>query len=101
MAIPAPRQLDSVELHDGLLTPVGNVHERLRQARDRHPVMLGNAFTEVTSETIAAQRVPVRACDECRRVLIVPDAYSSAISSPIMGPIMGRTLLEPEGAGRR
>jgi len=101
MAIPAPRQLDSVELHDGLLKPVGNVHERLRQARERHPVMLGNAFTEVTSETIGDQIVTVLGYDECHRVLTDPDTFSSSIYSQIMGPIMGRTLLELEGAEHR
>jgi cytochrome P450 len=101
MAIPAPRQLDSVELHDGLLAPVANVHERLRQARERHPVMLGNAFTEVTSETIGDQIVTVLGYDECHRVLTDPDTFSSSIYSQIMGPIMGRTLLELEGAEHR
>jgi cytochrome P450 len=101
MAIPAPRQLDSVELHDGLLAPVENVHERLRQARERHPVMLGNAFTEVTSETIGDQIVTVLGYDECHRVLTDPDTFSSSIYSQIMGPIMGRTLLELEGAEHR
>ena len=101
MVIPAPRQLDSVELHDGLLAPVANVHERLRQARERHPVMLGNAFTEVTSETIGDQIVTVLGYDECHRVLTDPDTFSSSIYSQIMGPIMGRTLLELEGAEHR
>jgi cytochrome P450 len=101
MAIPAPGQLDSVELHDGLLTPVVNVHERLRQARERHPVMLGNAFTEVTSETIGDQIVTVLGYDDCHRVLTDPDTFSSSIYSQIMGPIMGRTLLELEGAEHR
>ena len=95
------RQLDPVELHDGLLTPIGNVHERLRQARERHPVMLGNAFTEATSETIGDQMVTVLGYDECHRVLTDPDTYSSSIYSQIMGPIMGRTLLELEGAEHR
>jgi len=101
MVIPAPRQLDSVELHDGLLKPVGNVHERLRQARERHPVMLGNAFTEVTSETIGDQIVTVFGYDECQQVLTDSDTFSSSIYSQIMGPIMGRTLLELEGAEHR
>ena len=101
MVIPAPRQLDSVELHDGLLAPVENVHERLRQARERHPVMLGNAFTEVTSETIGDQIVTVFGYDECQQVLTDSDTFSSSIYSQIMGPIMGRTLLELEGAEHR
>jgi len=101
MVIPAPRQLDSVELHDGLLAPVANVHERLRQARERHPVMLGNAFTEVTSETIGDQIVTVFGYDECQQVLTDSDTFSSSIYSQIMGPIMGRTLLELEGAEHR
>ena len=58
MASPAPfDEFDPTELQDGVLTPVGNVHERLREARERHPVMHGNAFTEVTSETIGDQIV--------------------------------------------
>jgi len=101
MANTAPLQSDSVELHDGLLMPVENVHERLRQARERHPVMLGNAFTEVTSETIGDQIVTVLGYDECHRVLTDPDTYSSSIYSQIMGPIMGRTLAELEGAEHR
>jgi cytochrome P450 len=101
MVIPAPRQLDSVELHDGLLAPVANVHERLRQARERHPVMFGNAFTEVTSETIGDQIVTVFGYDECQQVLTDSDTFSSSIYSQIMGPIMGRTLLELEGAEHR
>jgi hypothetical protein len=38
MAIPAPQRLDPAELPAGLLMPVANVHERLRQARERHRV---------------------------------------------------------------
>jgi cytochrome P450 len=101
MAIPAPRQLDSVELQDGVLTPVGNVHERLREARERHPVMLGNAFTEATSETIGDQMVTVLGYDECHRVLTDPDTFSSSVYAQIFGPIMGRTLAELEGAEHR
>ena len=94
-------EFDPTELQDGVLTPVGNVHERLREARERHPVMLGNAFTEVTSETIGDQIVTVLGHDECHRVLTDPDTFSSSVYVQIMGPIMGRTLLELEGAEHR
>jgi cytochrome P450 len=94
-------EFDPTELQDGLLTPVGNVHERLRELRERHPVMLGNAFTEATSETIGDQMVTVLGYDECHRVLTDPDTYSSSVYAQIFGPIMGRTLAELEGADHR
>jgi cytochrome P450 len=94
-------EFDPTELQDGLLTPVGNVHERLREARERHPVMLGNAFTEVTSEAIGDQIVTVLGYDECHRVLTDPDTFSSSVYAQIFGPIMGRTLAELEGAEHR
>jgi cytochrome P450 len=94
-------EFDPTELQDGVLTPVGNVHERLREARERHPVMLGNAFTEVTSEAIGDQMVTVLGYDECHRVLTDPDTYSSSIYAQIFGPIMGRTLAELEGGDHR
>src|SRR5277367_2164649 len=84
-------EFDPTELQDGVLTPVGNVHERLRELRERHPVMLGNAFTEATTETIGDQMVTVLGYDECHRVLTDPDTYSSSVYVQIMGPIMGRT----------
>jgi cytochrome P450 len=93
-------EFDPTELQDGVLTPVGNVHERLREARERHPVMLGNAFTEVTSETIRSL-VTVLGHDECHRVLTDPDTFSSSVYLQIMGPIMGRTLAGLEGAEHR
>ena len=47
-------EFNPTELQDGVLTPpVANVHERLREARERHPVMLGNKFTEVTRAQIS------------------------------------------------
>ncbi len=94
-------EFDPTELQDGVLTPVGNVHERLRELRERHPVMLGNAFTEATSETIGDQMVTVLGYDECHRVLTDPVTFSSAVYAQIFGPIMGRTLAELEGADHR
>jgi hypothetical protein len=38
---PALDAFDAVELQGGLLMQVENVHERLRQARERHRVMRG------------------------------------------------------------
>lgn len=102
MANPAPlKEFDPAELNDGVLMPVEHVHERLREARDRHPVMLGEPFTEIVTETIGDAGVTVLGYDECHQVLSDPDTFSSSIYEHIMGPIMGRTLLELQGAEHR
>ena len=82
-------EFDPTELQDGVLTPVGNVHERLREVRERHPVMLGNAFTEVTSEAIGDQMVTVLGYDECHRVLTDPVTFSSYGLRPDLRPDHG------------
>src|ERR1700737_241196 len=43
-------EFDPAKLQDGLLMTVENVHERLREARERHPVMPGNPFTEASNQ---------------------------------------------------
>ena len=40
-------EFDPAELQGELLMPVENVHERLRDARAQHPVMVGNPFVEI------------------------------------------------------
>jgi cytochrome P450 len=92
---------DAVELQGGLLMQVENVHERLREARERHRVMRGNPFAEVSSGQVGELGVTVLGYDECQTVLTHPDTFSSSIYDQIMGPVMGRTLLELEGAEHR
>jgi len=80
---------------------VENVHERLREARERHRVMRGNPFAEVSSGPVGDLGVTVLGYDECQTVLTHPDTFSSSIYDQIMGPVMGRALLELEGAEHR
>ena len=98
---PALDAFDAVELQGGLLMRVENVHERLREARERHRVMRGNPFAEVSSGQVGELGVTVLGYDECQTVLTHPDTFSSTIYDQIMGPVMGRTLLELEGAEHR
>ncbi|HEY2503273.1 MAG TPA: cytochrome P450 [Mycobacterium sp.] len=98
---PALDAFDAVELQGGLLMQVENVHERLREARERHQVMRGNPFAEVSSGQVGELGVTVLGFDECQTVLTHPDTFSSSIYDQIMGPVMGRTLLELEGAEHR
>jgi cytochrome P450 len=98
---PAIDEFDPAELQGGLLMQAENVHERLREARERHPVMLGNPLTETSTQTLDTAGVTVLGYDECQTVLTHPDTFSSSIYELIMGPVMGRTLLEVEGAEHR
>jgi cytochrome P450 len=100
-ANPATEGFDPTELQGGLLMQVENVHERLREARERHHVMWGNPFAEVRSGQVSDLGVTVLGYDECQTVLTHPDTFSSSIYDQIMGPVMGRTLLELEGAEHR
>jgi cytochrome P450 len=97
----ATEEFDPAELQGGLLMQVENVHERLREARARHRVMVGNPFAEVRSGQVGGLGVTVLGYDECQTVLTHPDTFSSSIYDQIMGPVMGRTLLELEGAEHR
>lgn len=99
---PVTGDFDPAELQGGLLMQVENVHERLREARERHRVMVGNPLSETATPTLgAAEGVTVLGYDECQTVLTHPDTFSSSIYELIMGPVMGRTLLELEGAEHR
>jgi cytochrome P450 len=100
-ASPSADEFDPAELQGGLLMQVENVHERLREARERHRVMLGNPFAEVGAGQVGELGVTVLGYDECQTVLTHPDTFSSSIYEQIMGPVMGRTLLELEGAEHR
>ena len=102
MASRAPlHEFDPAELQDGLLMAVENVHERLREARERNTVMVGNPLTETSAQNLDVAGVTVLGYDECHAVLTDPDTFSSSIYEHIMGPVMGRTLLEQEGAEHR
>ncbi len=98
---PAIDEFDPAELQGGLLMQVENVHERLREARARHRVMVGNPFVETASQTLGVAGVTVLGYKECQAVLTHPDMFSSSIYDQIMGPVMGRTLLELGGAEHR
>ncbi len=98
---PAIDEFDPAELQGGLLIQVENVHERLREARARQRVMLGNPFTEISAPRTGDLGVTVLGYSECQTVLTHPDTFSSSIYDQIMGPVMGRTLLELEGAEHR
>ncbi len=100
-ALDAFDAFDAVELQGGLLMRAENVHERLREARERHRVMRGNPFAEVSSGQVGELGVTVLGYDECQTILTHPDTFSSSIYDQIMGPVMGRTLLELEGAEHR
>jgi len=94
-------EFDPAELQAGLLMQVENVHERLREARAKNRVMVGNPFSETASQTLGVAGVTVLGYDECQMVLTHPDTFSSSIYEHIMGPVMGRTLLELQGAEHR
>lgn len=98
---PAVDEFDPTELQGGLLMQVENVHERLREARAQHRVMVGSPFSETSSQTLGPDGVTVLGYDECQTVLTHPDTFSSSIYELIMGPVMGRTLLELEGTEHR
>lgn len=98
---PGLEAFDPAELQGGLLMAVDNVHERLRAARARHRVMIGNPFAETSTQALGAAGVTVLGYDECQTVLTHPEMFSSSIYQQIMGPVMGRTLLELEGARHR
>ena len=94
-------EFDPAKLQDGLLSAVENVHEKLRAAREKHRVMVGNPIVETPAQNIDMAGVTVLGYDECQNVLTHPDDFSSSIYEHIMGPVMGRTLLEQEGEEHR
>ncbi len=98
---PATGEYDPAELQGGLLMQVENVHERLREAREQHRVMIGNPFAELSAVQVGDLWVTVLGHEECQTVLTHPDTFSSSIYDQIMGPVMGVTLLELEGAQHR
>jgi cytochrome P450 len=88
---------DPGKLQDGLLMAVENVHEKLRVARQKHRVMVGNPIFETPAQNLDMAGVTVLGYDECRTVLTDSESFSSSVYEHIMGPVMGRTLLEQEG----
>jgi cytochrome P450 len=94
-------EFDPAKLQDGLLMAVENVHEKLRVARQKHRVMVGNPIIETHAQNIDVAGVTVLGYDECQKVLTDSDSFSSSIYENIMGPVMGKTLLEQEGDEHR
>jgi cytochrome P450 len=94
-------EFDPAKLQDGLLMAVENVHEKLRGAREKHRVMVGNPIVETPAQNLDMAGVTVLGYDECQAVLTDSQNFSSSIYQNIMGPVMGRTLLEQEGDEHR
>jgi cytochrome P450 len=94
-------EFDPTKLQDGLLMAVENVHEKLRLAREKHRVMLGNPIVETPAQNLDMAGVTVLGYDECQKVLTDSERFSSSIYENIMGPVMGKTLLEQEGDEHR
>ena len=91
-------EFDPAKLQDGLLMAVENVHEKLREAREKHRVMVGSPVIDTPAQNLDVAGVTVLGYDECHTVLTDSENFSSSIYEHIMGPVMGRTLLEKEGA---
>lgn len=91
-------EFDPGKLQDGLLMAVENVHEKLREAREKHRVMVGSPVINTPGQNLNVAGVTVLGYDECQTVLTDSENFSSSIYEHIMGPVMGRTLLEKEGA---
>ena len=94
-------EFDPAKLQDGLLMAVENVHEKLRVAREKHHVMVGNPIIETPAQNLDMAGVTALGYDECQRVLTDSENFSSSIYENIMGPVMGKTLLEQEGDEHR
>lgn len=94
-------EFDPAKLQDGLLMAVENVHEKLRVAREKNRVMIGNPIIETHAQNIDVAGVTVLGYDECQKVLTDSESFSSSIYENIMGPVMGKTLLEQEGDEHR
>ena len=45
-------EFDPARLQDGLLMAVENVHEKLRVAREKQPVMVGNPIMETPAQNV-------------------------------------------------
>lgn len=94
-------EFDPAKLQDGLLMAVEDVHEKLRVAREKHRVMVGNPIIEIPVQNLDVAGVTVLGYDECHTVLTDSEDFSSSIYEHIMGPVMGKTLLEQEGEEHR
>ena len=66
---------DPDSLQDGLLMHITDVHERLAEARERGPVMLGNPFLETTAPNIKPADVTVLGYDAAEQVLTDPETF--------------------------
>ena len=91
-------EFDPAKLQDGLLMEVENVHERLREAREKHRVMIGNPFTETSAENIDVAGVTVLGYDECHTVLTHPDSVLVVDLRAHHGPGHGPHLARKGGS---
>ncbi|HVT22216.1 MAG TPA: cytochrome P450, partial [Mycobacteriales bacterium] len=93
---------DPNELQDGLLKDIDNVHERLAEARERHPIMAGNPFTEETrTQNTPPAGFTVLSHELVTEVLGDPERFSTAFYADIMGVVMGKTMLQMDGPEHR
>ena len=69
-------EFDPAKLQDGLLMAVENVHEKLREAREKHRVMVGNPVIDTPAQNLDVAGVTVLGYDECHTVLTDSEYYS-------------------------
>ena len=50
-------EFDPAKLQDGLLMAVENVHQKLRVAREKHRVMVGNPIVETPAQNLDMKSV--------------------------------------------
>jgi len=93
---------DPNELQDGLLQHIDNVHERLRNAREKHRVMVGTPWADVLRPASSATAdLTALGYAECATVLGDAETYSTEMYAQIMGVVMGRTMLQMDGPEHR
>jgi cytochrome P450 len=93
---------DPDELQDGLLQHIDDVHERLRAAREKHPVMVGSPFADtIRPASAGAADLTALGYAECATVLGDAETYSTEMYAEIMGVVMGRTMLQMDGPEHR
>lgn len=92
---------DPNELQDGLLKDIDNVHERLAEARERHPIMAGNPFTETHTDNTPPVGFTVLSHELVSEVLSDPERFATHLYADIMGVVMGPTMLQMDGPAHR
>jgi cytochrome P450 len=92
---------DPNELQDGLLKDIDNVHERLAEAREKHPIMAGNPFVETHTDNTPPVGFTVLSHELVTEVLSDPERFSTHLYADIMGVVMGPTMLQMDGPEHR